>query len=178
MSAMAEHPSADLTARVAVAGRTAVESINLTTVSCWPDSDPICRPAIIYRSNLGLFGHLQRVVDFDTEVSDCAFKFGVAQQQLDCSKVFRTAIDQRCFRSTHRVRAIGGVVEPDRFNPAMDDPRILAGRKVGRRVNSPREQKVRRTQQAYHEYFGDLTTSQITRCSRRSAFSEVHAFWM
>lgn len=62
-------------------------------------------------SNSGLFCHLERVVDFDAEVSDCALKFGLAKQQLYGPEVFCPAINQRCFGPTHRVRAVRRVVE-------------------------------------------------------------------
>ena len=33
--------------------------------------------------NFSLFGDFQRIVDFNTQISDCTFQFGVAKQQLD-----------------------------------------------------------------------------------------------
>jgi hypothetical protein len=36
------------------------------------------RPACL-TSDLSLFGHLKRIVDLNIEMSDCAFKFGMAK---------------------------------------------------------------------------------------------------
>lgn len=48
-------------------------------------------------SDVNLFGNVEGVINFDTQVSDSAFNFGVTQQQLDSSKVSGAAIYQRSF---------------------------------------------------------------------------------
>ena len=45
--------------------------------------------------NFGLFGDFQCVIYFDAEVAHCAFKFAVAEQQLNCSEVLGSLVDQR-----------------------------------------------------------------------------------
>jgi hypothetical protein len=44
--------------------------------------------------NLCLFGHLQGIIDFDAQVSDCALHFRVTQQQLDRTQVLCSPVDQ------------------------------------------------------------------------------------
>ena len=44
--------------------------------------------------HLGLFGSLQRVVDLNSEVSHGAFKFRMAEQELNGPKIPGAAIDQ------------------------------------------------------------------------------------
>jgi hypothetical protein len=51
--------------------------------------------------HLGLFGNLQRVVDLDSEVSHGAFKFRMAEQELNGPKIPRAAIDQSRLGSPH-----------------------------------------------------------------------------
>jgi hypothetical protein len=62
-------------------------------------------------SNLGLFCHLERIVNLDAGVSNCARKFAMTKQQLYGPEIFCPAINQRCFGAAHRVRAVRGVVE-------------------------------------------------------------------
>ena len=51
--------------------------------------------------HLGLFGNLQRVVDLDPKVSDGAFKFRMAEQELNGPKIPGPAIDQSRLGSPH-----------------------------------------------------------------------------
>jgi hypothetical protein len=44
-------------------------------------------------SDIDLFRDSQGIVDFNAEVSDGAFDFGVAQQKLDRPKVARASVD-------------------------------------------------------------------------------------
>ena len=46
------------------------------------------------RSDINLFGYGQGIIDFNAQVSDAAFGFRVAEEQLDGSQVARTSIDQ------------------------------------------------------------------------------------
>ena len=51
--------------------------------------------ALTVGSDVNLFGNVEGVINFDTQVSDSAFNFGVTQQQLDGPKVSSAAIYQR-----------------------------------------------------------------------------------
>jgi len=62
-------------------------------------------------SNLGLFCHLERIVDLDADVSNCALKFAMTKQQLYGPEFFCPAMNQGCFGPAHRVRAVRVVVE-------------------------------------------------------------------
>ena len=53
--------------------------------------------------HLSLLGDLQRVVNFDAKVSDCALQLGMPKQELNGSEVLRTLVNQRCLGSLHRL---------------------------------------------------------------------------
>ena len=44
--------------------------------------------------NFGLFGDFQSIVDFNTQVSNGAFKLGMPEQQLDGPQILGPTIDQ------------------------------------------------------------------------------------
>jgi hypothetical protein len=44
--------------------------------------------------HLGLFGDLQRIVNFDSEVAHRALQFGMAEQQLHHSEILCSSVDQ------------------------------------------------------------------------------------
>lgn len=62
-------------------------------------------------SNLCLFSHLKSIVDLDANVANCAFQLRMPEQQLYSAKIFRPAVDQRGFCTTHSVGSICGIVE-------------------------------------------------------------------
>lgn len=76
--------------------------------------------------DLRLLRDLQCVIHLNAEVSHSAFKLRVSQQQLDCTQILRALVDQRCFGSPHRVRAVGGWIKPGSFSPVMHYPGVLA----------------------------------------------------
>ena len=96
-------------------------------------------PALIL--DFGLLSNVECVIDFYAEIPHRAFQFGMPQQELDRSKVVSPAIDQRCFRSAHRVRSVGLWIKADGFDPGFHKPRILPGRQVLASTHSAWEQK-------------------------------------
>jgi hypothetical protein len=74
---------------------------------------------------LRFVSHLKRIVDLNAEMPDCTFQLRMAEQELYRPTILRAAVNQRCFRSAHRMRAVGRVIKPDRFYPTMHDPRVL-----------------------------------------------------
>jgi hypothetical protein len=44
-------------------------------------------------TDINLFGNRERVVNLDAERAHCAFDFGVAEQELHDSQIFRAAVD-------------------------------------------------------------------------------------
>ena len=56
----------------------------------------------VARLNLCLLCNLERVVDLDAEIADCALQLGVTQQELH-----------------------GSQVEPQLADPSLQDPRVL-----------------------------------------------------
>jgi hypothetical protein len=105
----------------------------------WREDDHRPRPMIIV-SKLYLFGNSQRVIDFDPEVPNGTFKFGVAKQNLDGSQVPSLLVDQGGLRSAHRMSSVGTRLKTNAADPAVNDPRVLSGREVGRLATSTREQ--------------------------------------
>jgi hypothetical protein len=64
-----------------------------------PPREPNGRKATVIRRPpfplyLGLFGQFQRVIDLYSEISNGAFKFGVAKQELHRPKVFGPPVHQ------------------------------------------------------------------------------------
>src|SRR5205814_7289271 len=51
--------------------------------------------------HLGLLSDLQRIVDLDAEILNCAFEFRVPEQQLNSSEISGPPIDHRSFRTSH-----------------------------------------------------------------------------
>jgi hypothetical protein len=44
-------------------------------------------------SDVDLFRYGKRIIDLNPEITDCALDFGVAEQELNCSKVSRFLVD-------------------------------------------------------------------------------------
>lgn len=63
--------------------------------------------------DVGLLGHLERVVDLDAKVADGALEFGVPEEQLYRPQVPGTPVDQRRLCPAHRVRPVCGRIQPD-----------------------------------------------------------------
>ena len=83
-------------------------------------------------SELDLLRNSQCVVYLDTEVTDGAFEFGVAEKDLDRPKVSGLLVDKRCLGSSHRMRSVGARFKPNAPDPSLNDARVLSGREVGR----------------------------------------------
>jgi hypothetical protein len=56
---------------------------------------PLC-PGI---SDINLFRYCQSVIDFDAEIADRAFDFGMSEQELDSPEIAGPSIDQGRFRA-------------------------------------------------------------------------------
>ena len=70
----------------------------------------------------------------------------MTSQELDSPQVLRALVDQSRLRTPHRVRAVGGRIETSRYDPVLDDPRILTGGDVRGVVQSALEEKIFRLQ--------------------------------
>ena len=82
-------------------------------------------------SYLGLFCHLECIVDFDAEVAYRALQLRMTEEQLDSPEILGAPVDQRCLRPPHRVSTVGARVQSDVMNPSIDDACILARGQVG-----------------------------------------------
>ena len=60
---------------------------------------PSCRSAV--RSDLGLLGYFQGVIDLNTQTTHRRLQLRVAEQQLNSPQVFGVSIDQGRFSSPH-----------------------------------------------------------------------------
>jgi hypothetical protein len=65
------------------------------------------RAAACRRLDFRLLGDLQRVIDFDAEVANCAFQLGMAKQQLNGPQVLCALVDQGRLGSPHGMRSVG-----------------------------------------------------------------------
>lgn len=77
--------------------------------------------------DFSLLRDLERVVDFDAKVPDCAFNFTMAEQQLDGPEVLRAFVNQRCLGAAHGMCAVDRSVKSRRSLPSMYHPGILPG---------------------------------------------------
>src|SRR5260370_9066832 len=64
------------------------------------------------------------------------------EQKLNRPQIARLLVDLRRLRPPHRVRAVGGAVQPGTLDPGMNDPCILPGREVRLRPEAAREEVV------------------------------------
>ena len=51
-------------------------------------------------SDVDLFGYGKRIIDLNSEITDCTLDFGVAEQKLNYSKISGFLIDQSCLGPT------------------------------------------------------------------------------
>src|SRR5450631_1044476 len=72
------------------------------------------------RLHFSLLRDLQRVVDLDPEVSDCAFQLGVSTQELNRPKIPGAPVDQRRLGASQRMGAVGCGIEPNRPRPGAN----------------------------------------------------------
>jgi hypothetical protein len=84
---------------------------------------PLC-PGI---SDINLFRYRQSVIDFNAEIPDRAFDFGMPEQKLNSSEVARPSIDQGRFGSAQGMCPEQPRVETDAADPLGDEASILAG---------------------------------------------------
>ena len=76
-------------------------------------------------SNFRLLCHFERIIDLNTEIAHCTFQLCVTEQKLYRPQIFRSAINQSRFSSSHRVGAIGGWIEAYHLDPAIHYTSVL-----------------------------------------------------
>ena len=57
-------------------------------------------------------------------------KLRVPEQELNRAKIPSPPVDQRRLGPAHRVRTVGGGIEPDLLYPGIDDARVLPSAEV------------------------------------------------
>jgi len=56
--------------------------------------------ALPHFSDVDLLRYGKRIIDLNSEITDCTLDFGVAEQELNCSKISRFLINQSCLGPT------------------------------------------------------------------------------
>jgi len=85
-------------------------------------------------SDVDLLGDAQRIVEFNTKVSDRAVHLGVAKQELHRPQVAGLSVNQGSLCSPQRVRPVPARIEADRGHPVADETGVLPCRQVRRGV--------------------------------------------
>ena len=67
--------------------------------------------------DVDLLGYGKRIIDLNSEISDCTLDSSVAQQELNCSKISRFLIDQSCLGPAERMRAIEACIQANHCEP-------------------------------------------------------------
>ena len=93
-------------------------------------------------SDVDFLGDFDSVVNLDPEISDGALDLGVAEQQLNGSKIAGSPINQGRLRSAQRVRSELQRIEADARDPFADEAGILAGCQAAVRAASTCEQEL------------------------------------
>jgi hypothetical protein len=62
-----------------------------------------------------------------TQIPDCVLDLGVTEQDLDRTKISGGLLDHRSLRASKRVRTVIFTTQPNRGDPLIDQPGILAG---------------------------------------------------
>ena len=70
--------------------------------------------------NFIALGKGKRIIDVDAKISNGVLNVGMAQQNLDGSRVARRFVNERCLRAANRVRAVFFYVETDRTDPLIN----------------------------------------------------------
>lgn len=70
--------------------------------------------------DLGCFRQRQRVLHFNTKVSNCRFNLGVAEQDLHCAQITSLLVDQGCLGASKGMGAIVLSTKSDRRDPFVD----------------------------------------------------------
>jgi hypothetical protein len=56
--------------------------------------------ALPHFSDIDLLRYGKRIIDLNSEITDCTLDFSVAEQELNCSKISGFLIDQGCLDPT------------------------------------------------------------------------------
>jgi len=90
-------------------------------------------------SEFDLFRDPQCVIDFDTQISNCALKLAVAEQDLDSAQVARLLVDQGGLGSARRMGTVSACFKANAADPTLDDARVLPCGEMGRLTTFARE---------------------------------------
>ncbi len=86
--------------------------------------------------HFGLLRQLQGVLYLDAKVANRALELRVAQQELHSAQVFGPPINQRRLRAAYGMGYVSGRIKTDFLDPGVDNPSILSGAQMRRRMNT------------------------------------------
>lgn len=92
-------------------------------------------------SDIDGFGDVQGVLEINTQVAHGAVHLGVAEQELDCTKISRFPVDLRRLGASQRMRSVAAWLKTDRRHPISNEARILPGRDVLPVVKAARKEE-------------------------------------
>jgi hypothetical protein len=93
-------------------------------------------------SDVNLFRYCQGVIYFDAQVSDRAFDLGMSKQKLNSPEISGSPVDQSGFGASQRMGPKQPRIQSNAPDPLRDKACILAGRHIGLRTTTTREQKL------------------------------------
>ena len=93
-------------------------------------------------SDINLFRYCQGVIYFDAQVSDRAFDLSMSKQELNGPEVSCPPVDQSSFCASQRMGPKQPRVQSNAPDPLRNKASILAGRHIGLRTTTTREQEL------------------------------------
>jgi hypothetical protein len=90
----------------------------------WPVSDQCRRPAPT-SLDLSLLRHFKGVINLNSKISHCTFKFGVTEQQLYSPQILGSPMNQRRFGPSKGMGTITCDIQSESLDPRIDDPGVL-----------------------------------------------------
>jgi hypothetical protein len=67
--------------------------------------------------DVDLLRYGKRIIDLNSEITDCTLDFCVAEQELNCSKISRFLVDQSCLGPAEGMRAIKACIQANHREP-------------------------------------------------------------
>jgi hypothetical protein len=93
-----------------------------------PEERGKARPLCPCTSDINLFRYCERIVNFDTEIVDCAFDLRMTEQQLNRTEITGPAVDEGRLCAAERVRPEEVRIQANARNPTRDKASVLTCR--------------------------------------------------
>ncbi len=132
--AVGSHPWTDIAAAMVeplsgICGRSQKQSL-ASLESAAQEAPPTASglSGIASEVEMSIFSDLDRVIDLNAKIPHRALYLGVPEQQLDCSKIAGSPVDQHSLRAPQRVRAEFRWIKANAGPPLLDEPCVLPRR--------------------------------------------------